>query len=209
LADLVGGGARCGARRLVLLLAWHPLQLRHRAHLATVAPSGAAAAGEEEEGGAELVHVWVGYIVGVIVVLRVLWGFVGPERARFRDFVYGPVTTIRYLADLLRGRARRYLGHSPAGGAMVVLLLLSLAATVVTGLITYGDRGKGPLADSGTPFVAAAYADEDKSGPRRDFEMRRNGEDAESVFGEVHITLANITLALVLLHILGVGVVRA
>lgn len=184
---------------------WDPV-VRYGHWLLVVAFGAAYLTAEEEGGGAELVHVWAGYIVGVIVVMRLLWGFVGPERARFRDFVYGPVTTVRYLADLLRGRARRYLGHSPAGGAMVVLLLLSLTATVVTGLITYGDRGKGPLADSGTPFVAAAYADEDISGPRRDFGMRRNGKDAESAVGEVHSALANITLALVLLHILGVSV---
>ena len=42
----MGGGAGCGAWRLVLLLAWRPLQLRHRTHLAAVAPSGPAAAGE-------------------------------------------------------------------------------------------------------------------------------------------------------------------
>ncbi len=157
---------------------------------------------EEEGGSAELLHVWAGYVVGVIVGLRVLWGFIGPERARFRDFACGPVTAVRYLVDLLRGRARRYLGHSPAGGAMVGLLLLSLAATVVTGLVAYGERGKGPLAESGTSLVAAAYADED--GRQRGLEMRRNGE-GESAVGELHNALANITLALVILHVLGVG----
>ncbi len=159
---------------------------------------------EEEGGGAELVHVWAGYVVGVLVGLRVLWGFVGPARARFQDFVHGPVTAAQYFFDLLRGRARRYLGHSPAGGAMVVLLLLSLAATVVTGLMAYGERGKGPLADSGTPLMAAAYADQDEGGQRRAPEMRRNGK-SESAVGELHSALANITLALVILHVLGVG----
>lgn len=182
---------------------WDPV-VRYGHWLLVVAFGIAYFTAEEEGGGAELVHAWAGYIVGVIVALRVLWGFIGPQRARFRDFFYGPLTSLRYFADLLRGRARRYLGHSPAGGAMVILLLLSLAATVLTGLIAYGDRGKGPLAESGTPLAAAAYADENEYGPRRGLE-RRNGQDGESALGEVHSALANVTLALVIVHIIGVG----
>ena len=48
---------------------------------------------------------------------------------------------------MLALRARRYLGHNPAGGAMILLLLFGLAATIGTGLALYGaDKGLGPLA---------------------------------------------------------------
>ena len=120
---------------------------------------------------------WLACIVG----LRVLWGFIGPERARFQDFVVARDRS-RYLVDLWRGRARRYLGHSPAGGAMVVLLLLSLAATgrhrprSLT-----ASAAKGLLAESGTSLVAAAYADEDETAQRRGLrKMRRNGDMARA-----------------------------
>ena len=48
-----------------------------------------------------------------------------------------------------------------------------------------------------------AYADEREGRSERGDARRRNGE--ESAVGELHAVLANITLGLVVLHILGVG----
>jgi len=126
-------------------LVWDPLvRFGHWALVAAFALAYLSA--EEEAGGPDPLHVWGGYVVGAIVVLRVVWGFVGPRHARFRDFVRSPIVALAYFRDLLYGRARRYVGHSPAGGAMVIALLVCLAATVATGLIAYGEEGKGPLA---------------------------------------------------------------
>ena len=126
------------------------------------------------------VHVWAGYTVGALVLARVAWGFVGPLHATFSDFVYAPRTVVGYVRDLIGLRSKRYLGHSPGGGAMVLVLLVFLAATVMTGLVVYGgDQQAGPLA--------------------RWF-SRETGEAVE----EVHELLANLTLALVFLHVTAV-----
>ncbi len=140
--------------------------------------------------------------MGAIVILRILWGFFGPEHARFSDFICGPIPAIRYLLDLIAGRARRYLGHSPAGGAMVIALLVCLAGTVVTGVVAYGERGKGPLAASGAAAITTDARAEDDEGRAGE----ANGvEGGSSIIGEVHGALANITLGLVVLHVFGVG----
>ena len=115
------------------------------------------------------VHVWAGYVVGATVLIRLIWGIIGPQRARFSDFIYAPRAVLEYFADLVRLRARRYLGHSPAGGAMVIALLVMLAGTVVTGLMnSRADKHAGPLASfyasipvsgsSATPSAPAVMA---------------------------------------------------
>lgn len=189
------------ARLTAVVPVWDPLvRFGHWALVASFAVAYFSA--EEEAGGPDPLHVWGGYVVGAIVVLRLLWGFVGPLHARFSDFVCGPVTALGYLKDLLLGGARRYLGHSPAGGAMVLALLVCLAATVATGVMAYGEQGKGPL--GGGALATGAYANDSEAGSAT--RVERQGEGIESAMGELHGVLANITLALVALHILGVAV---
>jgi cytochrome b len=134
-------------------------------------------------------HVWAGYIVGAAVLIRIIWEFVGPRRARFSDFVHTPAAVITYLINLVHFRAKRYLGHSPTGGAMVIALLLMLAGTVITGIMTLGaDQRAGPLA------------------PRlgHDLELATGKDREKSAIGELHELLANLTLALIAFHLVGV-----
>lgn len=85
------------------------------------------------------VHEILGYVALTLVGLRVLWGFVGSAHARFSDFVTGPFTTLSYLKDILSGHPKRYLGHNPAGAAMVLALLAAVFATGGTGWLMTTD----------------------------------------------------------------------
>jgi cytochrome b len=92
-------------------------------------------------------HVWAGYVVGAVVCFRLLWGFVGTEHARFKDFVVSPATMLQYVRDLRNKRSKRYIGHNPIGGAMIIALLISVAVTVYTGVALYAiEDHAGPLA---------------------------------------------------------------
>ncbi|MFC4259723.1 cytochrome b/b6 domain-containing protein [Marinobacter lacisalsi] len=79
------------------------------------------------------VHEIAGYVIAGLIVFRLVWGGVGTRYARFSEFVRGPQVVIRYMKDAVRGRERRYLGHNPAGAAMIVVLLLTLAGACITG----------------------------------------------------------------------------
>ncbi len=181
---------------------WDPL-VRYGHWALVIAFAVAYLSGEDEAGGPDQLHVWSGYAVGFIVAVRVLWGLVGTGHARFSDFAYGPMTALRYFADELRGRAKRTIGHSPAAAYMIAALLLCLTATVATGLVANSDAGKSPRASAHGLVIAQAHADEHKG---RSESGGKHGRGGESVVGELHEALANITLGLIILHILGVGV---
>jgi cytochrome b len=81
----------------------------------------------------EHTHELTGYVAGALVVARIAWGFLGPGYARFSQFVRSPSAVASYLKSIASGSERRFIGHNPAGGAMIVVLLASMAATVATG----------------------------------------------------------------------------
>ena len=150
------------------------------------------------EGEPARLHEWAGYAVAATVATRVVWGFAGPRTARFASFVTGPAAALTYLRQLLAFRAPRHLGHSPAGGIMVVALLTALAVTTTTGVAYLGlSRNRGPLAPVLGAEAAALQSAAEARGERR---FRRPGRWLK----QVHEAAANITLLLVIAHVGGV-----
>lgn len=145
------------------------------------------------------VHEIAGYAVAGLVAFRLVWGLVGSRYARFAQFVKGPGETLAYLGDMMRGRERRYLGHNPAGAAMIVAMLVTLAGTAFTGWLME-DEARLAMLPSMPAIVAPAWADD--HGHERG-EYRRRGK-VEGPLKEVHETLANLTLLLAALHVGGV-----
>jgi len=158
--------------------------------------------GEEESS----VHIYAGYTVLGLITFRILWGFIGTRYARFGNFVYLPKTVILYLKGLVAKKQKHYIGHNPAGGWMVITMLLCLFVVTVTGLKVYAiEEGLGPLAGEIPALIIIDYshADSDSEyGKNERFEDEDNGE--EEFWEEVHEVSSNVMLFLIFLHIAGV-----
>ncbi len=75
------------------------------------------------DGGPKIVHHWAGYVAAALIAIRLVWGLIGSRHARFASFVRSPGGMAASSADIARGAERRFVGHNPAGGAMIVALL--------------------------------------------------------------------------------------
>ncbi len=150
--------------------------------------------------GEETLHIYAGYAVLGLIIFRVFWGVIGTRYARFSDFVYSPSAVIRYIKSLRSGQPKHYLGHNPAGGWMIVALLIGLFAISISGLkLDAAEDARGPLAGVTVDLsvVKQAYADEDE---------RKGRGQGEEFWEELHETATNLTLLLIFLHIAGVAI---
>lgn len=129
------------------------------------------------------IHTFAGYTVLALILLRIFWGVIGTRHARFSDFTYSPQTIKNFIKDTLNLKAKRYLGHNPAGGAMILLMIMSLLITTLTGLAVYGI--------------------EEQAGPLSNWYIQNNSFWGD-FFEETHEFFANFTLFLVIIHVAGV-----
>jgi cytochrome b len=86
--------------------------------------------------GIMTLHFYSGYAIIALLSFRLVWGLFGAWPARFRDFIYGPRTVIRYLGGVAARKPSRWPGHNPIGAVSVFLLLGVLGLQAYTGLYT-------------------------------------------------------------------------
>ncbi len=133
----------------------------------------------EDEQPLFLIHQMAGYGIFAAILFRLVWGFAGGRYARFSNFIH-PWSRVRdYLCNIFHNRRSGSVGHNPAGGWMIALLLALLGATVVSGLFVSEDEVGGPWAVFISPHLAHMMED-------------------------VHEGLANALLVCVFVHIAGV-----
>lgn len=108
-----------------------PLRLFHWLLVAAIA---IAFLSSEEDSAIAGWHIAAGWVAAVLIVFRLVWGIAGGEHARFANFIR-PAHAFAHLKGLASGRAERTVGHNPAGGMAVLLLIGSIAAVVATGWV--------------------------------------------------------------------------
>ena len=148
-------------------------------HWALVASAAAAYLTPQVNYG---VHVQSGYLVLGLVCFRIFWGFAGGHHARFRNFPLHPAQVAGHLKGLVRGGARRYLGHNPAGSVMVLCLLAALAIAALSGI--------------------ALDAAENRAGPLARTDLYQH----EDLVAAVHHIASDAFIVLLILHLLGVAI---
>ncbi|WP_310565554.1 cytochrome b/b6 domain-containing protein [Hydrogenophaga sp.] len=87
----------------------------------------------------EDLHQWLGYLASALVVLRIVWGFVGTRHARFADFWPTPARVLQHLRALRAGRLDQHAGHNPLGALMMLALISLVLALGLTGWLQTTD----------------------------------------------------------------------
>ena len=123
-------------------------------------------------------HYASGMVLVGLVVFRVLWGLVGSPTARFSHFLRWPTKAIAYLRESFGDARPSYsFGHNAAGGLMVAALIALIGVETVSGMASTDDvLFDGPLFGRLPSWLSAPLE-------------------------TYHELLANILLALALLHI--------
>ena len=123
----------------VMVRVWDPLvRIFHWSLVASIAFAWLSSDSRGE------LHQWIGYSAVALIIVRLLWGFTGTSYARFSQFIRSPRTVLGYLRAIKTGDEPRYIGHNPAGGYMIIALMLAVGTTGFTGWMMttntyYGD----------------------------------------------------------------------
>ena len=133
--------------------------------------------------GMQNTHMIIGYVLTGLISARFLWGIIGTSYARFSSFIYSPKQIIDYIKSIFSGHPKRYLGHNPAGGAMVAALLVSLSIMITSGFVI-----EATIEFEGLLMNLLSGID----------------DQTAYLWHDVHEITTNIILVLIVLHISGV-----
>lgn len=93
-------------------------------------------------------HQIAGFSLMALLIFRIIWGFIGSTTSRFTYFITPPLTALKYLKLSLQQKTHHEVGHNPAGGWMVLIMLIVISTQVITGLFANNDLGfSGILSD--------------------------------------------------------------
>lgn len=154
----------------------------------------------EEGSGA---HVWVGYALAGTLILRLIWGFIGPAEARFAAFPPSPGRALAHIREIAEGRRTAHASHNPLGALMVYAIWSTLAVIVVSGVLMAAAPDGPPSRTAAQPVAAVGL--EREAGEREETEDGGERGEAEGPLTEIHEAAVTLLYALIVLHIAGVA----
>lgn len=135
-----------------------------------------------------LAHIWIGYVAVSLLALRLLWGVVGTESARFSSFPISFSGAARHISEARQGVHRKHRSHNPLGALMVYALWATLTVVSVSGVMMDSDL----FPDDDHEYSNRLEADND------------HDDEAAEWLEELHEGAANLLLLLAVLHVGGV-----
>ena len=115
------------------ILVWDfPTRIFH--WLLVVCFAGAWLTSESER--LQMIHFAFGYSACGLVLFRSVWGFAGTRYARFSQFIKGPKQILNHFKDALGGNQHATVGHNPAGGLVMLALMLIILLIGLTGYLS-------------------------------------------------------------------------
>ena len=79
-------------------------------------------------------HIQIGYAMAALLLLRWLWGFIGPRSARFTSFLPSIGKTMDHLRAIAGRRDEPHMSHNPLGSWMVFAIWATLAVVAASGI---------------------------------------------------------------------------
>lgn len=133
----------------------------------------------------EELHEIVGYTIFILVVLRLIYGFISNNKyERLSHFFYSPKEMVEFAKSVLSLNEKRYLGHNPLAGVVMFTILITLIASAITGAFGFAMKEE-------EGFLSAFIEVNFKLG-----ELLLN----------IHELLSDLLIVLVVFHLIGVAV---
>ncbi len=123
------------------------------------------------------IHSSVGYMVGILIMFRIIWGFAGPKYSRFSDFPIGIKRIKEFVTDIKSSKSHSP-GHNPMASFVMLGIIFFSLMIVISGILLLASEGQGFFA-----FIKPGVS-----------------EDTLKVLHEIAV---NIVIALVILHLAG------
>ncbi len=86
-----------------------------------------------------LIHVRAGYVAGALLLARIVWGLMKTGYASFDSFPFNPMQAASHIYHVLKGNAKRYIGHNPAGSLVIYAMLIAGLTAVGSGWLVFND----------------------------------------------------------------------